>query len=324
MEQFFTRKEVESASRPDGKVRTCYSCGLHKCVHSPRMQPYGNFKKRILNIGEAPGEFEDKAGMPFQGKTGMLLQRTYRNLGIDLFDDCLNINACRCRPTEKGGRNRTPTNDEVANCRQATLDVISKHKPHVIVLLGNAALFSLLGHRWRKDLSGINKWRGFTIPDRDFTAWVCPTFHPSFVERAESAEVQTIWLQDLKRIFALVDTPLPKYTEPKIEYITDLTPLLKIKEGSMVAFDYETTGLKPYAKGHRIVCAAVATDVNHAYAFMLPETRQACAPFVQLLNNPNIGKMAHNMKFEDTWTEVRLRKCIQLVLGQYAGRTRNG
>ena len=60
------------------------------------MAPYGNFKKKILNIGEAPAEFEDSKGIPWQGRTGRLLQEAYKKVGIDLFNDCLNINAVSC------------------------------------------------------------------------------------------------------------------------------------------------------------------------------------------------------------------------------------
>ena len=59
-EGFFTRKETESKTRPNGKTLSCTSCGLYKRVISPKMQPFGNFKKGIMNIGEAPGEIEDR------------------------------------------------------------------------------------------------------------------------------------------------------------------------------------------------------------------------------------------------------------------------
>jgi len=85
IEGFFTKKEVESITRPGGKAGTCVTCGLHRTCTTPQMKPFGNFKKKILNIGEAPGEVEDKVGRPWQGKVGKLLQRTYASLGVDLF-----------------------------------------------------------------------------------------------------------------------------------------------------------------------------------------------------------------------------------------------
>lgn len=306
---FFTAKQTESKSRPDGKTYSCASCGLYKDVQSPRMKPFGNFKKGILNLGEAPGEVEDKRGKPWQGKTGRLLQKTYRRLGIDLFEDCLNINAVNCRPMDKKGINRTPTNYEIDCCRKSILQVIEQYKPKVIVLLGNAALYCLLGHRWKKDLGGIMKWRGWVIPDQDFNTWICPTFHPSYVGRSE-AEVETIWIQDLERIIRQVDKALTIYQEPEISIIKDLSILPHLKS-KLVSIDYETTGLKPQAKGHRIICAAVATDENNCFVFMMPKSRNARQPLVDLLANPNISKMAHSIKFEEIWSVVRLWQPIQ-------------
>jgi uracil-DNA glycosylase len=309
MQEFFTKKQTESISRPDGKGYTCVACGLYKTAKTPRMKPFGNFKKGIMCIGEAPGEVEDRVGKPFQGKTGKLLEQTLMKLGVNLFEDCININACYCRPMDDDGGNRAPTNYEIESCRRTTLQYVREYKPKVIILLGNSAVYSVIGHRWKRDLGGITKWRGWTIPDQDLTCWVCPTFHPSYVERTETTDVSTIWIDDLKRAIACLKTPFPKYKEPTIDIIEDLTVLNTIKGGD-VAVDYETTGIKPHAEGHRIVCAAVADTPDHVYAFMMPPSKQARKPFLDLLTNEQVGKIAQNMKFEDTWSIVRLRQQV--------------
>ena len=203
MKGFFTKKETESNIRTDGKTLSCISCGLYKDCKSPRMKPYGNFKKKIMIIGEAPGKEEDNANLPWQGRTGRLLKRTMKELGIDIFEDCVSINAVRCRVPD----DKIPTNYEIECCRRFALRDINEYKPKVIIILGNSALFSLIGDRWKQSLGGINKWRGFTIPDQDFKAWLCPTFHPSFIERDEDSPVEVIWKQDLKQAVEMVDTP---------------------------------------------------------------------------------------------------------------------
>jgi len=322
MQGFFTKQETESKTQPEGYILTCHNCGLYKDCKSPKMAPYGKFKKGILNIGEAPGEVEDSRGKPWQGKTGRLLQRTYDSLGIDLFEDCLNTNACLCRPLTNRKENRSPSNIELDCCRKTVLQTIYEHKPKVIVALGNAAMYSLLKHRWKHDsLQGITRWRGWTIPDQDLDTWLCPTFHPSYVERAEEGGVErTIWKRDLKQAISKLDSPIEQYIEPKIDIIEDLSPLenlmsiLKINgnpPNRWVAIDYETTGLKPHAPGHRIVCVAIATSENHAYAFMLPNTPNKRKPLVDLLLNPGILKIAHNQKFEHAWSLIRLKTEVQ-------------
>jgi uracil-DNA glycosylase family 4 len=271
------------------------------------MKPYGEFRRKIMIMGEAPGETEDRAGKPFQGKTGRLLQRTCEKLGVDLFKDCVVINAVHCRPVSKDKENRAPTNFEIECCQRTTLSYIQQYHPHVILALGNSAVYSLLKNHWLRDIGGITKWRGWTIPDTKYNAWVCPTFHPSHVERADGTEVTTIWEQDLRRAFSCTDTPLLRYKEPTIEIIEDLSPLKSIPRGSTIAFDYETTGRKPHASGHRIVSCAVADTETHAWAFLMPQSRAARAPLIELLGDKDIKKIAQNMKFEHAWSAERLR-----------------
>jgi DNA polymerase len=305
---FFSPDQTKSKTRPDGKVYSCAACGLYKGALSPKMKPFGNFKKKIMNIGEAPGEVEDERGKQWQGKTGQLLRKTYQELGIDLFDDCININTVNCRPKGTKG-NRPPTPHEINCCRRIVMKAIEYHQPHIIVLLGGSAIQSIIGYRWKKDLGGVYKWRGWTIPDRDFDTWIIPTFHPSYVERSDAEEVMTIWKQDLKKVVEKSEEDLPKYYKPRIKIIEDLSPLNDIK-ADRVAFDYETTGIKPHAKGHRIICASIAYTPNHAYSFMIPKTRKECKPLLDLLANPFIGKMAHNMKYENLWSIFRMRQPV--------------
>lgn len=311
MKGFFSTKETQSNSRPDGKTYSCASCGLYHYVLSPRMEPFGKFEKKILNVGEAPGEMEDRRGKQWQGKVGRRLQKEYQQLGYDLFGDCLNINAINCRPTTKSGANRAPSPYEVACCRSRVLKVIQEHKPKVIIALGGQAVTSLLGHRWKKDLGGIMKWRGWTIPDRDLNAWLCPVWHPSYVERQASREVDTIWRQDLRRALSMSNAPFPQYTDEKEQVEIIDSPASLDPFPDLVAFDYETTGLKPHAPGHRIVCAAVAYNEECAQVFMMPRTKSQRKQFTNLLRAKDIRKMAHNMKFEEAWSVVRLRQSVK-------------
>ena len=323
MKGFFNLPQQSKETK--GRILACSSCGLYQSVLFPKMQAFGNFRKEILNIGEAPGESEDKKGKQWQGKVGRLLKDTYESLGIDLFEDCLNINAINCRPTDKKGANRPPSPHEVACCRRRVLKVIEQHKPKIIMILGGQALLSIMGHRWNKDLGGIMKWRGWTIPDRDFNAWICPTFHPSFIARSggksnipgkfkpPTIEAITIWKQDLKQAMQLIDRPIPEYQneEKYVQIIDDLSIFDSIDKKSWVTIDYETTGLKPHAKGHKIICASVAINDKDCYAFMMPEDSKKRRPFIKLLRNKDISKVAHNMKFEQAWSQVYLKTSVQ-------------
>ncbi len=302
MTGFFTKKETQSTSRPDGKKHSCYSCGLFRNVKNPKMQPWGKFNKRILIIGESPSNIDDQKGIMWQGKDGVLLNETLNELGIDLFKDCLSINALDCRT------NKAPKNHEIDCCRKFTLSVIKQYKPKVIIVLGTAALYSLIGHRWKKNFGSINKWRGWTIPDQDLKVWICPIFHPSYILHAQDrTEFRTVWIQDLKKAIKYRNKKFLKHKEPKIKILkeNELKVLSTIKKGIAV-FDYETTGLKPHAKEHKIVSASIAYTKDKCYSFLMPKKKKNLKYFTDFLMNPAIRKIAQNMKYEDTWTNVIL------------------
>ena len=313
MEGFFTQKEVQSSSRPDGKSLTCISCGLYQQCKSPRMKPFGNFKKGILNIGEFPSEIDDEKGKQFQDKSGKVLKETYWKLGIDLFEDCLNVNAVRCYSDKQ------PSNFNIECCRRLLLKTIQEYKPKVIVLLGDIAVYSLIGYRWKKDLGSITKWRGWSIPDQDFQCWICPVFDLDYIESALEKDnkcvEEVVWKNDLKQAIELISEseyqgkvfsnhPFPVYKEPIIHITDNFSFLDKIK--SEIAFDFETTGLKPHDVGHRIVCCSVAISEDEVYVFMMPKTPKERKPFIDMLQDESIKKIAQNMKFEHVWSLVRL------------------
>jgi DNA polymerase len=278
------------------------------------MEPYGNNKLGIMNIGEAPGGEEDAQGKPWQGKVGKRLQREYHRLGIDLFDDCINLNAVHCRPTDKHGNNRAPTEIEIGCCRRRVLRAIREYKPKVIVLLGNSPISSVIGHVMPGKLGGVSKWRGWNIPDQQYRAWVCPVFHPSYVERLEAREADTVWRQDLANALAMVDKPFPDYRDdnehvhllnPAVD-VHDIQALLhRITEHKLeIAIDYETTGLKPHRAGHKILCLGIAISDTEAYAFETPQDDETFEMLLRVLQDPQVSLMAHNMKYEIAWTKA--------------------
>jgi uracil-DNA glycosylase len=298
MPGFFSAEEVTMSTR-NVKQETCVACGLYKTVKTPRMEPFGNGKRGIMVIGEAPGETEDTRGKQWQGKVGKRLQEAMQELGFDLFDDCLCFNSVNCRPTKPDKTNRMPTPKEIACCRPRVLKAIDEFKPKVILLLGGPAVISLIGHRFKKDLSGIFKWRGWAIPDRHFNAWLCPTFHPSFTERSEK-EVETIWMQDLEHALSFVNKPYPQWVDERtqVEIITDLSILDTL--GSPFTFDFEATGLKPHNQTiHHLVCMS-AYDGKRCFAFMMPTDPKNKKRLHRLLTSDR-DKIAQNMKYEHQW-----------------------
>ena len=135
MKGFFDKQQIEKTPYKSEKgTLSCISCGLYKYVESPRMKPYGKFKKGIMVIGEAPGQEDDKKGKPWQGTTGKFLQRKFQQLEVDLFQDCISLNAVNCRPVDQKGNNKAPTEHEIACCKRKVIDAIKQYRPKLLIL----------------------------------------------------------------------------------------------------------------------------------------------------------------------------------------------
>ena len=308
MEAFFTLAEISSKRSSFGK--TCLDCGLFKGVNSPKMEPYGAFRKKIMVIGEAPGATEDASGRPWQGKSGRRLQIALKSIGINLFDDCVCLNSVNCFPTSNG-KMRAPTGEEIGCClHEKVLPAIEKYRPKMILVLGKNALSSVLSGRWDGGVLEMERWRGVCIPDREIGAWICPTFHPSYVLRmGNNPVVEMVWKQDLLRAKNSIGKSFP----PSVELDHDVAVhhvgerLKDFCDGSKrISFDYETTGIKPQREGHRIMCVAVTREDRKTLSAVFPEDPKSpdLDGWKEVLADGKIRKMAHNMKFEQNWSRV--------------------
>lgn len=323
---FFTKEEIKSNNYQPRKRTSCFTCGLYKTCRSPKMKVTGEGKKGILAWAEAPGEEEDKRGEQLVGKAGTLLRRAMKRLGIDLDEDCWKINSVNCRPVDSKGNNRTPTDAEIEACRPMVWKDVIALKPKAIFLMGGIAIKSFLGHRWPDSLDGIGKWRGWRIPDREAGAWVMPMFHPSYVDRSKNYQpvVRTIFEQDLARAIEQIDILFPEYEDEKklIRILSEEEAIQELKyiyrsaktmsKPIHMAFDYEATGLKPHAPGHRIVMMSLCVRPSEAVVFGMVKKDMTISWELEkavrkVLTCPQILKTAHNIKFEHNWTQELLR-----------------
>lgn len=312
MQGFFTKQETMSEMRPDGRTLSCHSCGLYLHAKTPKMTPSGNFARGVMVIGEHPSETDDISGRHFSGAAGRLLKTTLAKYNFDLYEDCVSLNAVNCHPMKKDGSARVPSQHELDCCSRIVISAINQYKPKVIILLGFAPTNTLIGKRWSTAMDGIAKWRGFTIPDQDYMAWLCPVMSPTnILDTSKNEGIKTVWEQDIERALKLADVPVPTHKEPDIRKLKTLGMLKEIKNLSTIAIDYETTGLKPHAKGHRIVTCSVAVSPDKVYVFEMPKSAEDRKPFVDLLKNPLIKKMAHNVKFEHTWSKHILKTTVK-------------
>ncbi|WP_425410898.1 uracil-DNA glycosylase [Hyphococcus sp.] len=147
----------------------------------------------LLVIGEAPGRDEDRAGKPFVGRAGQLLDKMLAAIDRSRDANTLISNVIFWRPPA----NRTPAAMETALCRPFVDRLIEITEPKAVMIAGGAPLQALLGVTGIMRARGV--WRdietagGARIP-------ALPVFHPAFLLR-QPANKRLAWadLQNLAR-----------------------------------------------------------------------------------------------------------------------------
>jgi len=303
---FFAGSRVVQG-QPTHSIPRCGACGLHKKCNSPKMPVTGNGARGVLFVAEAPGEREDKEGTQLIGKAGERLRRVLRSLRFDLDKDGWKTNSITCRPP----RNRKPTTAEVLHCSPNLNKAIRSLKPKVIIPMGAAAVAGVVGPVWKKDPGPMGRWAGWCIPCNELNAWVCPTWHPSYILREDDKVLDRQFKKHLKAAIEHDEHPWP--TGPPtwaaaVQRVADpgkaarwLRKAASTRIGA-VAIDYEANMLKPEGPDAKIVSCAVAwgrREPERCIAF--PWHGDAIKAMGELLRSP-VPKIASNIKFEDRWT----------------------
>jgi uracil-DNA glycosylase family 4 len=234
---------------------------------------------RIVFIGEAPGESEERERRPFVGVSGRRLREDLAKVGIS--PDTVRItNVCHYKPpqnniglwlkrSKRKGVVKIRPNELIISGILELFQELAEIKPNVIVPLGNVALWALTGleliSRRRGSiltvqpnmnlLEQLNPAQLEIVADALFKLQgtkVIPTFHPAFVSR--EMVMQPIFKLDLKRIAkesATKEVVLPQreiHVDPDEQTASILAARL-IESGSY-ACDIETPGGKLFCVGY--------------------------------------------------------------------------
>ena len=139
----------------------------------------GTPHSKLMLVGEAPGREEDLQGIPFVGRSGMLLNRILAAIGLKR-EEVYIANTIPWRPPG----NRTPTPMETELCRPFIERQIELSAPEILVALGGPAMQVLTGVK-----NGIIRTRGQWLShhlENGKTIPVMPTFHPAYLLRTPS------------------------------------------------------------------------------------------------------------------------------------------
>ena len=162
----------------------CTGCDLYKQA-TQTVFGEGATQASILLVGEQPGDQEDRAGHPFVGPAGKILDKALTEAGIDRRDLYVTnaVKHFKWEPQGKRRKHKKPSAAEIAACRpwlEAELQVV---QPRVVVCLGATAAQSVFAKAVRL---GDMRGRAWSTPH---AASVFVTVHPSAILRhPESAQ----------------------------------------------------------------------------------------------------------------------------------------
>lgn len=161
----------------------CHGCELYKDAEQTVFGA-GTRSAQLMLVGEQPGDQEDRAGKPFVGPAGRLLDKALAAAGIDR-DPVYVTNAVKhFKFTERGKRriHQTPSRTEVVSCRPWLLAELDAVQPDVVVLMGATAAKALFGNDFRLTAHRREELR---LPELDVGAdpRVVVTVHPSSILR---------------------------------------------------------------------------------------------------------------------------------------------
>lgn len=175
-------------------VQACTRCSLaqgRQCA-VPGM---GDSQPDWLIVGEAPGEEEDRQGLPFVGPAGQLLDRMLAAMQLTRANKVYIANVIKCRPP----MNRNPEPDEVAQCSPFLLRQVALLKPKLIVAMGRFAAQAVLSQGGALSVEQarqlpLGKLRGRVYPVTlsGLSLPVVVTYHPAYLLRSP-AEKAKAW-----------------------------------------------------------------------------------------------------------------------------------
>jgi uracil-DNA glycosylase family protein len=179
--------ETRDLSELEDAAHGCKGCDLY--IHATQtVFGAGAPNAEMMLVGEQPGDQEDKAGAPFVGPAGRLLDKALAAAEIDRGRLYVTNAVKHFKFTERGKRriHKTPSRTEVVACRPWLFCEMMTVQPDVVVLMGATAAQSLMGGTFRLT---AHRGEALRLPvddamtNLDVDPEVVVTVHPSSVLR---------------------------------------------------------------------------------------------------------------------------------------------
>ncbi|WP_296805724.1 uracil-DNA glycosylase family protein [Thiocapsa sp.] len=160
-------------------VSGCRACGLCE-TRANTVFGVGNRNADLLIIGEAPGADEDRAGEPFVGRAGRLLNRMLAAIGLAR-EEVYIANVLKCRPPG----NRDPRPEEAKQCEAYLMRQIELLGPRAILCVGRVAAQHIL-----QTDAPLGSLRGRWLAFRAGAIPLRVTYHPAYLLRSPAQKVK--------------------------------------------------------------------------------------------------------------------------------------
>ncbi|BAK67520.1 putative uracil-DNA glycosylase [Sphingobium sp. SYK-6] len=186
-------------------IAACRRCPIG-CNGTRAVPGEGPAQARLLIVGEQPGDSEERAGRPFVGPAGQLLDRHLQQAGLDRASIRLTnaVKHFRFEPRGKRRIHQTPTAGQIDRCRWWLEAERRLVKPDMVLALGASAGRALLGRAPR-----LADERGTAMRLADGAGlWL--TVDPSYLLRLDGAardREEARFQDDLARLRIMLEEP---------------------------------------------------------------------------------------------------------------------
>ncbi len=184
-------------------IRECHGCELYRDA-TQAVFGEGPDDARGVLVGEQPGAQEDRAGRPFGGPAGGMLDRAIDEAGLDRGDVYITNLVKHFRFVVRGKKriHKKPDMEHIRACTPWLEAELARIGPEALVLLGATAAQAFLGRSFR-----VTRQRG-TFVDSPLAPLVTATIHPSSILRAETDEDRRVAFEGFVHDLAMVERAL--------------------------------------------------------------------------------------------------------------------
>lgn len=248
-------------------------------------------------IGEAPGAEEDKAGIPFIGKAGKLLDSILLNLGFDV-DSIYITNVIKCHPPYNSKPNLHTIDICASNYLTKEIEIV---KPELIVVMGtlaakefmqdNNVLVAALRNNIHYTQGPLPEGYPFIV-----TYHPAATFHKP--ELLENIVDDFSWVRDI-----LSGKYRRKKIKNKYRKIKSIHKIPGLSEAKWIDLDLETDGKDPFIDGKKIL--SLQLSIKKGSGYYLTWNSRIRNELAEFLSGFSGGLNGHNFKHDLKWLRVK-------------------